>query len=308
MASRVESGVTGTAAAQQSPRRAVRVGLIGSGIGLSRSPAMHEAQGRKIGIDYAYHLLDVAEMKPAPPPLGDLVLRAEAEGYSGLNITHPYKQAILVHLDALSDNAEAVGSVNTVVLADGRRSGHNTDLWGFRQSFLGELRDVPRDQVLLLGAGGAGAAVAHALLDIGVVHLSISDPEASRLHALVARLGVRFGSQRVAAADDAAKAAAAADGLINATPIGMVGRPGLPIPVEAIRPAMWVADVVYFPIETALLRAARQLGCRTMSGEGMAVFQAVRAFEHFTGMPADIETMRAAFAAWKTPAAKGWRE
>ena len=238
-----------------------------------------------------------------PPPLSELVRRAEADGYSGLNITHPYKQAVLAHLDTLSANAEAVGSVNTVVLAGGRRSGHNTDLWGFRQSFLTELSDVRRDRVLMLGAGGAGAAVAHALLDIGVGELAISDPEASRLHALVSRLGVRFGAERVAAVDDAATAAAIADGVVNATPIGMANRPGLPIPAKALHPAMWVADVIYFPIETAFLRAARQLGCRTMSGEGMAVFQAVRAFEHFTGIAAEVQTMRAAFAAWKAPAA-----
>jgi shikimate dehydrogenase len=288
---------------QNVPRRRVLVGLIGSGIGLSRSPAMHEAQGHKAGIDYAYRLLDVAQMGPNPPRLSDLVRQAEDEGFSGLNITHPYKQEIIGHLNGLSANAEAIGSVNTVVLTGGKRSGHNTDLWGFRQSFLAELSDVGRDQVLLLGAGGAGAAVAHALLDIGVGRLSISDPDAPRMRALVERLDVRFGGGRAVAVDDASAAAAFADGLVNATPIGMAGRPGLPISAEALRPAMWVADVVYFPIETALLRAARQVGCRTLSGEGMAVFQAVRAFEHFTGIPADVQTMRAAFAAWKTPAA-----
>ena len=118
----------------------------------------------------------------------------------------------------------------------------------------------------------------------------------------MARLGARFGDGRAAVVEDVATAAAAVDGLVNATPIGMVGRPGLPIAAEMLRPSIWVVDVVYFPMETALLRAARQLGCRTMSGEGMAVFQAVRAFEHFTGIPAEAQTMRAAFAAWKTPA------
>ena len=304
MASSAEPGAGNAApvTARQSPRRSVLVGLIGSGIQLSRSPAMHEAQGHEAGIDYSYHLLDVAQMGLKPPPLGELVRRAEDEGYSGLNITHPYKQEILGHLSVLSENAEAIGSVNTVVLGGGRRSGHNTDLWGFHQSFLDELSDVKRDQVLLLGAGGAGAAVAHALLDIGVGRLAISDPDAPRLRALVARLGARFGDGCAAVVEDVAMAAAAIDGLVNATPIGMHGRPGLPIAAEMLRPSIWVADVVYFPMETALLRAARQLGCRTMSGEGMAVFQAVRAFEHFTGIPADVETMRAAFAAWKTPA------
>ncbi len=303
VASRAESDVSNKAAVagERLSRRSVLVGLIGNGIQLSRSPAMHEAQARKLGIDYAYRLLDVADMGPNPPPLGELVDRAEEEGYSGLNITHPYKQEILGHLRALSDNAEAIGSVNTVVLAAGRRSGHNTDVWGFKEAFLQELGDATRDRVLLLGAGGAGAAVAHALLDIGVDRLLVSDPDTGRARRLVERLAVRYGGGRAAIANDVAAIATLVDGIVNATPIGMVGRPGLPIEVAMLRQSMWVADIVYFPIETALLRAARQLGCRTMCGEGMAVFQAVRAFEHFAGVAADVATMRAAFVAWKAP-------
>ncbi len=304
MDSRTGSGLKQAAVASSRPmeRRAVRVGLVGRGIQLSRSPAMHEAEGRRLGIDYAYRLLDVEQMGPNPPALGEIVRTAEEEGFSGLNVTHPYKQEILGHVDRLSENAKAIGSVNTIVFADGRRSGHNTDLWGFRAAFVQELADAGRDRVLLLGAGGAGAAVAHALLEVGVGRLFLSDPDSARASTLLARLEARFRRGCALVLEDVGEVATSIDGLVNATPIGMAGRPGMPFPAERLRAAMWVADVVYFPIETALLRAARQAGCRTMSGEGMAVYQAVRAFEHFTGVAADPRTMRAAFAALDKPA------
>ncbi len=294
----------GGAATQQPLPRSVLVGLVGKGIQLSRSPAMHEAEGRRLGIDYVYRLLDTEQMGPNPPPLAEIVNTAAQQGYSGLNVTHPYKQEILQHLDRLSDNAEAIGSVNTVVLRNGEKVGHNTDLWGFREAFEQELGDVKRDTVLLLGAGGAGAAVAHALLECGVGQLSISDPDSARVRALLVRLAARFGGDRAVLAEDPVKAATEADGIVNATPIGMAGKPGTPIATDFLKPSTWVADVVYFPIETEFLRAARQKGCRTMSGEGMAVYQAVRAFEHFAGVAPDTQTMRAAFAARDTsPAA-----
>ena len=181
MESKAETGANNAdhAAAQQAPRRSVLVGLVGKGIQLSRSPAMHEAEGRRLGVDYEYRLLDVEQMGPNPPSLAEIVRRAEREGFSGLNVTHPYKQEIVGHLDRLSDNARAIGSVNTVVLSNGERAGHNTDLWGFREAFLQELGDAKQDRVLLLGAGGAGAAVAHALLDIGVGRAV--DPRSGRL-------------------------------------------------------------------------------------------------------------------------------
>ena len=301
--SKARDNAPGAAGARQAPPHTVLVGLVGKGIQLSRSPAMHEAEGRRLGIDYVYRLLDADQMGPVPPPLSEIVRSAERQGYSGLNITHPYKQEILQHLDRLSDNAEAVGSVNTVVLRNGERAGHNTDLWGFREAFRQELGDVRRDKVLLLGAGGAGAAVAHALIDCDVGVVAIHDPDAARARALVGRLTGRFGNGRAVVAGSIERAAAEADGIVNASPVGMASQPGSPIPADLLRPSSWVADIIYFPIETRLLQIARQMGCRTMSGEGMAVFQAVRAFEHFAGVAPSAETMRAAFAARTTPPA-----
>ena len=278
--------------------RTVLVGLIGSGIQLSRTPFMHEAEGRAQGLAYVYRLLDTDRMGSPRPALAEIVRFAELFGFSGFNVTFPYKQEILSLLDELSPAARDLGSVNTVVLRDGRRFGHNTDMWGFRESFRRGMADAARDTVLLVGAGGAGVAVAHALLDLGVARLIVHDLDAARAAALAARLEARFGAGRAAVAGDPGAALGEADGLVNATPVGMAKLPGLPVSAEHLRPAHWVADIVYFPLETELLRHARSLGCRTLSGEGMAVYQAVRAFEHFTGLSPDANRMKAAFAAF----------
>lgn len=289
---------------EPSHARAFVVGLLGRGIQQSRTPAMHEAEGAAQGLSYVYRLLDADTMGASPPPLAELLRFSEYFGFSGLNVTYPYKQEILPLLDELSDNARQVGAVNTVVLRDGRRRGHNTDVWGFAESFRRGMAGAKCDEVLILGAGGAGAAVAHALLDCGVGRLIVFDIENGRAEALVTRLGARFGKDRAALARDVTQAARSTDGIVNATPIGMDKLPGMPLPVTSIEPRHWIADIVYFPLETELLREARRKGCRTLSGEGMAIYQAVRAFELFTGIKPDVDRMTAAFAAFdRVPAA-----
>jgi shikimate dehydrogenase len=175
--------------------------------------------------------------------------------------------------------------------SDGRSIGHNTDWSGFAESFRRELADVPRERVALFGAGGAGAAVAHALLTLETGTLSIIDVDKSRAADLAAELCDRFGAERAVMASDSSEAVEAADGIVNATPIGMGGHPGMPVARELLRPDLWIADIVYFPIETELLRAGRELGCRTMAGGGMAVFQAAGSFRRFTGIEPDVERM-----------------
>jgi shikimate dehydrogenase len=200
-------------------------------------------------------------------------------------------------LHELSPDAAALGAVNTVVLRDGRRIGHNTDCSGFAEAFRRGLPDVRRGRVVQLGAGGAGAAVAHALLGAGVGHLAIADTEEPRAMALAEGLAARFGAGRATAGGDLAAELAAADGLVNCTPVGMAKLPGTPLPVTLLRAGLWVAEIVYFPLETALLRAARALGCRTLDGGGMAVFQAAGAFRLFTGREPDSARMLRHFAA-----------
>jgi quinate/shikimate dehydrogenase (NAD+) len=278
-------------------RPAVLVGLIGAGIQGSRTPAMHEREGALQGLRYLYQRIDLRALELGLEALPDLLRAAQWMGFAGLNITHPAKQAVLPLLDDLSDAARALGAVNTVVFEAGRRSGHNTDWRGFAESFRRNLDDVPRDRVALLGAGGGGAAVAYAALTLGVQRLAIVDLEPGRAERLAARLIERFGSGRAQAEPDPAAALAAADGLINATPVGMAEYPGLPLPAALLRPQLWVVDIVYVPLETELLRRARALGCRTQNGGDMAVFQAALAFRLFTGIVPDARRMRRHFAA-----------
>jgi shikimate dehydrogenase len=277
-------------------------GLIGSGIQASRTPAMHEREGAEQGLRLIYRLIDLDVLRLGPEALGELLTAAERMGFSGLNITYPCKQAVLPLLDQLSPDARALGAVNTVVLKDGQRVGHNTDCSGFAESFRRGLPDVRRDRVVQLGAGGAGAAVAHALLAEGVGRLAISDTDIPRAEALAADLAARFGAGRAVAVGDLAAEVAAADGLVNCTPVGMAKLPGTPLPVALLRTALWVAEIVYFPLETELLRTARAIGCRTLDGGGMAVFQAVGAFRLFTGLEPDAARMQRHFAAMSAAA------
>jgi shikimate dehydrogenase len=280
---------------------AILVGLIGSKIQLSRSPALHEGEGARQGLTYIYRLIDLDVLGLGVDALPGLVTAARRFAFTGLNITHPCKQAIIPLLDELSTDAQELGAVNTVVFEpDGRSVGHNTDWSGFAESFRRELADVPRQHIALFGAGGAGAAVAHALLTLETGALSIIDVDKSRAADLAADLCDRFGAERAVMASDSAEAVEAADGIVNATPIGMAGHSGMPVARELLRPDLWIADIVYFPIETELLRAGRELGCRTMAGGRMAVFQAADAFRRFTGIEPDVERMIRHFDSMQT--------
>ncbi|MGW7268035.1 shikimate dehydrogenase [Streptomyces sp. NPDC054842] len=274
------------------------VGLVGSGVGPSLSPGLHEREADRQGLRYLYRLIDIDRLDGGPEAVGDLVRGARALGFDGLNITHPCKQLVIPHLDALSPQAEALGAVNTVVFEDGRAVGHNTDVTGFAASFARGLPDAPLEHVVQLGAGGAGAAVAHALLTLGAGHVSVVDALPDRAAGLAAGLDGHFGAGRAGAATPDALPAllSRADGVVHATPTGMAAHPGLPLPAELLRPELWVAEVVYRPLDTELLRAARALGCATLDGGGMAVFQAADAFRLFTGREPDTVRMLADIA------------
>lgn len=272
------------------------VGLIGAGIQASRTPALHEAEAAAQGLRCVYKLIDLEVLGLGADTLPDLITAAERMGFAGLNITHPCKQSVLPLLHELSPDARALGAVNTVVLRDGRRIGHNTDWFGFAESFRRGLPDAARDHVVQFGAGGAGSAVAHAALTLGTQQLTLIDTDPARAATVAEGLCGRFGAGRAVAGADVTEAVAAADGIINATPVGMAKYPGLPLPASLLRPALWVAEIVYFPLETELLRTARAIGCRTLDGGGMAVFQAVEAFRLFSGLTPHPERMRRHFA------------
>ena len=271
----------------------ITIGLVGRGIASSLSPIMHEQEGRRLGLDYRYHLIDFDRLGLDDSQLGDVLAEARDLGFAGLNVTYPFKQAVLPLLDDLGPDAAAIGAVNTVVLTGARSTGHNTDCWGFAESFRQGLPDVARARVLQLGSGGAGAAVARALLQSGVQKLDIYDTDQAKSEMLAQRLRHLLGADVQAVQDVAV--AALADGVVNTTPVGMAKYPGLPIDAGWVEARHWVADVIYFPLETALIELARERGCQVLPGGGMAVYQAVRAFELFSGRKPEADSMAATF-------------
>jgi shikimate dehydrogenase len=271
----------------------VLIGLIGAGIQKSLSPALHEEEARHHGMRLHYQLIDLDRSASSAAELPTLLSAARIMGYAGCNVTYPCKQAVIAHLDSLSDEARAMGAVNTVVVQDGKLVGHNTDGSGWAWGFTRALPNADLSHVVLLGAGGAGAAIAHAVLRLGARQLSIVDAQPERAAQLAADVNALYGARAQAA--NVATAMAQASGLIHATPTGMDKLPGLPLDVRLLRPAMWVSEVVYFPLDTALVQAARALGCRVSEGGGMAVGQAVGAFELFTGKAPDAARMDAHF-------------
>jgi shikimate dehydrogenase len=273
----------------------VLTGLAGRGILVSRSPWMHEQEAAAQGICLNYQLFDFNDRGWDDGRLPQLLADCEAAGFAGLNVTFPFKQAVVPLLDDLSDAARRIGAVNTVQFLDGKRIGHNTDVSGFAESVRAGIPGDAMGSVVQIGCGGAGSATAHALLECGVGRLALFDQDAGRRQSLGETLAGLFGAGRIIADGDLASAMAAADGLVNSTPMGMANYPGLPVATALIEARHWVADIVYFPLETPLLREARQKGCRTLDGSGMAVFQAAAAFEIFTAKRADSARMLESF-------------
>ncbi|MEZ0211674.1 MAG: shikimate dehydrogenase [Xanthobacteraceae bacterium] len=274
----------------------VLVGLVGRGIQASRTPAMHMREGARLGFRYVYVLIDFDRLGMPDTALGAFVDAAQALGFAGLNVTHPFKQSVLAELTELAPEASAIGAVNTVVFGRGVRKGCNTDSWGFAESFRDGMAGCALENVVQFGAGGAGAAVAYALLRLGVRDLAVIDSDPARSRALAARIGAGFAGC-IRTEDAPERAVPRAGGIVNATPVGMAKYPGTPFPTELISARHWVADIIYFPRETELLHAARAKGCRTLAGTGMAVYQAVSAFELFTGAVPDRVAMTRHFEA-----------
>lgn len=278
----------------------ILLGLLGEHIAESMTPPMHEAEGRRHGIALVYRTLDPLRMDGERPGWGEMVRTAASFGYDGLNVTHPAKQAVIEVLDDLSDEARLLGAVNTIEFRSGRAVGENTDRIGFADALAAHDIDASVGEVVQIGAGGAGAAVAHALLDAGVPRLSLVDVDPDRPRALIQRLSAAFGASRMRAVspEDAAATVRAASGLVNCTPIGMDGvSTDAPVDLAALHPGLWVGDAVYRPLRTTLVRAAQELGCPAFGGADMVVGQAVAAFEMFTGRPASRQAMYATFTA-----------
>jgi shikimate dehydrogenase len=274
--------------------RRYRVGLIGVDLDLSLSRVLHEAEGTALGLDYVYDVFD-GSRNTEFADIGSTLHAARRAGYRGVNVTHPFKQAVVDYVDDLSADARVLGAVNTVVFDRGRSTGHNTDWSGFARSVESHLGSAPRRTVLQFGAGGAGVAVAHALLRGGVQRLVLFDVDETRAGAAADSLNTAHHREAIVVGSlrDAERWAADADGIVNATPIGMPASPGSAVPERLLRPRVWVHDVVYMPLETELMAAARARGCLTVGGGSMLVFQAAEGFRLFTGLTPDVGRMLA---------------
>lgn len=272
--------------------RKLLVGLIGANIQKSLSPMLHEDALGAAGIKGHYHLMDLDQLPGRR--LEDLLVGARQLGFAGVNVTYPCKETVLPLLDEVSAEARQIGAVNTVTIdRNGRTIGYNTDRIGFRASFDESLGAdaVAGKTAVVVGAGGAGRAVAFALLDLGAATILVHDRDPARATALVAELIVQFGALRCQLLSDLAAGLRDAAGVVNATPIGMFGFPGCAVPVEALRRGQWVADVVYTPLDTELIKAARACGARVMTGGGMCVHQAAASYRLFVGAMPDLKRM-----------------
>jgi shikimate dehydrogenase len=263
-------------------------GLIGAPIAHSAAPAMHERAAEALGLRCHYQLIEIAGADAAE--LRTLIEGVRRLGFAGVNITYPYKEAIVPLLDELAPGAAAMGAVNTVVVGNGRLIGHNTDTTGFARA-VAPLLGASENAVAVIGAGGVGKAIAFALASLNVTDIRIFDSEparAEKLAALLARDGVTVASSPE-------QALRGATGLVNATPVGMLPNRGMPAPATLLHDELWVADAVYYPLLTPLLAAAREKGARIMTGRELAIYQAADAFELFSGLVPSTEIIGAAF-------------
>jgi len=285
--------------------RRLRLGLIGDRIGPSRSPALHRICGDLAGIAVAYDLL-------MPPVLGRSFEDVLAEALitrDGFNVTLPYKERVLSHL-SLPDRAVArIGAVNTVCThlgMGGLAEGHNTDHTGFIAAWRAAFGAGPAGRVALFGAGGVGKAIGFALLRLGAAEIGIIDPDAAKAGALAAALNAAAAEagQPPPARVAPPEALGSADGVVNATPLGMAGHPGSPLPEEVAFPRdAWAFDAVYTPAETPFRASAMAAGAGFLPGWELFFHQGLDAFRLFTGVAIDTpaEVRRRLLAADQHP-------
>ncbi|GAA1737179.1 shikimate dehydrogenase [Isoptericola hypogeus] len=276
-----------------------RVALLGHGIGPSLSPALHMEEARRLGLDYEYRIVDLIDHPDVD--LGAELGRLEDEGFDAANVTHPFKRDVLRHVADASPTVRRVGSANLVLLdrtgGDGAgRTAHNTDCSGFRTALERFLGARPRPYaVLQVGAGGAGLATAWALVDMGFDDVVVHDLVPAAVDAMLSRFA-DAGAGRLQGSGGAVDGwLPRVGGVVHVTPVGMAEHPGVALDVDRLDEAAWVAEVVYRPLETELVRRARARGLTTLDGGAMAVGQAVDSLRLITGLEPDVARMHAHF-------------
>lgn len=269
----------------------IAAGLIGRDILRSASRQIHEAEAAALGLALIYRLVDFSHLGLADAQLGPTLDFLAGIDFAGVNVTHPFKQAVIPLLDEIDETAHALGAVNCVQFVGGRKIGTNSDWVGFQWLLESQLAGASLDVVAQIGAGGAGSATAYALLRAGVTTLRLFDPVTDRARALANRLTPFFPTARIKIARCATEAIGGSAGVVQATPIGMTTHPGTPFNPALLERAQWFADIVYFPRETEMVKQASALGLRAVGGAAMVIGQAVQPFRMFTGVDPDPARM-----------------
>lgn len=267
----------------------IRLGLIGDNIARSRAPDLHRIAGELAGVEIVYDRL-------IPRELGSdfdaVFYRCATTGYRGINITYPYKELAARKVALRDPLVRDVGAVNTVLFGPQEPVGHNTDLTGFIAAYRGAFGTREPGSVALIGAGGVGKAIAFGLVALGAASIRIADKDAARAAGLAKTLAGAAPHLEVSVAADATEAVGGADGVINCTPVGMVGYVGTPVPAGALAGRRWAFDAVYTPVDTTFLTDARAAGLLCISGFELFFHQGIQAFTIFTGLDVPQHELR----------------
>jgi quinate/shikimate dehydrogenase (NAD+) len=272
----------------------VQLGLLGNGLSRSRAKNLHELLGKMHGLNVDYRVMDLAG-QPGSVSIARELQRCRDEGFRGVNVTHPYKCDAFLCVKLVDDFPRGLNSVNTVLFGASAMKADNTDFSGFYHAFLNRFGgNSSPGRVLMFGAGGVGVAIAFALYRLGVSELVIHDIRAEKAQELVRQLTANSVPARVAGQDLLAEMHHA-EGLINATPVGMFQYPGNPFPVDGFGRQKWAFDAVYTPENTEFLDHCRKRSIDTLSGFRLFLYQGLHAFERFTGITPDAAVTETKF-------------
>lgn len=274
--------------------KTIKLGLLGNGISRTRAKNLHELLGELYGLKVTYQVMDLEKHTPPVSIVRELE-RCRDEGFRGVNVTHPYKQKAFRAVTPMEHFPDGLTSVNTVLFEKQLMLADNTDYSGFYSAFLDQFGgDYDSGRVLMFGAGGVGVAIAYSFKQLKLKELVIYDLNLEVAMSLVSQLRKSQIPARIAG-DDLVSEMQQADGLINATPVGMFQYPGNPFPTEGFHSQKWAFDAVYTPVDTTFLQQCRGKGIETLSGFRLFLYQGFNAFQHFTGVTPDAKTVEVEF-------------
>lgn len=269
----------------------IQLGLIGDNIARSQSPRLHRLAGTMRGLDVRYDPLIPSVMGLDVAGVFD---HCKTEGFRGTNVTYPYKEWVIDQIQVDEPLVKALGACNTVIFETDVPRGYNTDCSGFAAAFANRFGDANPGRVAMAGAGGVGKAIAFALGQLGATELSVFDRDQAKADALVTAVNQHFRGYTARSTNTLAEAVEGADGVINSTPVGMIGYPGSAFADISIKHCRWAFDAVYTPVETEFLSTALKAGVEVLSGYELFFYQGVHAFRLFTGQSVDEQALRAA--------------